>query len=1081
MRKANRWRGLTFVLSIFLAVMIVAGSVLETYATTIDDALGTQSAKVVITEGEEEAGMFESFKLPDSMLNADGTGNAEAMIRTYIEFGRRQASGGTVLLKNDNQALPLASGSKVTLLGIRSHKMIQGASVGMPIRGPVINFEEALSGDHTNFHNPANLPTGNEALTGWREKVDSNTLTDYSFTDVGGPGAGYVLNPDMIAVYETINQTLGFSCIGPQTTGKDYDPKEPSLNDIAAVNAQFQDSFSAYSDAAIVVVGRPSGEGKDYLVGGATPGTGATEPLELTTNERDIINLACEKFDRVIVLVNTTSAMEIDELKHDERIDAILWVGHPGNYGTLGIADVLCGRVGPSGGMPDIYAAKNLSHPGVMNVGAFVFSNKDAVTRKAGNDAFASYTIEAEDIYTGYRYYETRYNDCVYGIHNADSAKGAVASDGNWNYASEVSYGFGYGLNYTTFEKELVGEPKVVSGEHELALEFTVRVTNTGNSSGRCNVQLYGQAPYIEGGLEKSAIQLLAYDKTKELAPNESQDLRLYADMQNIASYDMSHKNADGTFGTWILDGGSYYFAVGNGAHDALNNVLAAQGKTIADGMDYDGNASLTYVYVHGTEGVQDDKTFSVSITGEKVSNHLEYSDYNYYAPGTVTELSRSDWDATYPIEYADLEAPQSLIDHLNGKYYELKKNDDVSDIHFGVDSGMRFSELAFTSFDDEQWDTLLDQITLEDAMGIIACCGNDFRALDSVGFLKMRLTENSGNGVDMNIAQTVGQAAPWSISREDPNNSYEFETFASGPVVAASFDPALQFELGEKVGMQALTIGLPILWGPGLNTHRTPYNGRNGDYYSEDPVLCGNIALEFSIGALEYGLIAAPKHFAFNDQETYRNGIAPFMTEQRAREIELRAFQIAVEAKKYDRQAPAYWDKEENHDFGMIGLMTSFSKIGGVECTSSRGLMTDILQKEWGFHGYAVTDISDDMDLFTPVAYAGTTGYDVRSSFTLSGFKYYQSMADKVKVEPALYEKDAEMLKSIKLAAKNVLWAFCQSNLMNQYSNVETETVWNMTWWRGLYIGGIAVFGCLAVACAVLYVFNKKKEGRKV
>ena len=208
MKKANTWRGLTFVLSIFLAVMIVAGSILETYATTIDDALGTQSARIVITDGEGEAGMFESFKLPQSMLNPDGTGNAEAMIRTYIEFGRRQASGGSVLLKNENQALPLPSGSKVTLLGIRSHKMLQGAAVGMPIRGPVINFEEALSGERTNFHNPANLPTGNEAVTGWREKVDANTLSDYAFTDVGGPGAGYILNPDMISAYETINQTL---------------------------------------------------------------------------------------------------------------------------------------------------------------------------------------------------------------------------------------------------------------------------------------------------------------------------------------------------------------------------------------------------------------------------------------------------------------------------------------------------------------------------------------------------------------------------------------------------------------------------------------------------------------------------------------------------------------------------------------------------------------------------------------------------------------------------------------------------------------------------------------------------------
>ena len=227
---------------------------------------------------------------------------------------------------------------------------------------------------------------------------------------------------------------------------------------------------------------------------------------------------------------------------------------------------------------------------------------------------------------------------------------------------------------------------------------------------------------------------------------------------------------------------------------------------------------------------------------------------------------------------------------------------------------------------------------------------------------------------------------------------------------------------------------------------------------------------MEFSMGALDYGLIAAPKHFAFNDQETNRNGIAPFMTEQRAREVELRAFQIAVEATKYD--------EIEGKDVGMIGLMCSFSKIGAVECTASRGLMTDILQNEWGFHGYAVTDISDDFDIYTAVAYAGTTGYDVRAGYTPSGFDRYQSMADGVTPSPELYEGDAELLTSIKRASKNVLWAFCQSNLMNGY-NSTSHAVWNMTWWRGLYIAAIIVFGVLAAGSLAMYVISevKKKE----
>ncbi len=383
---------------------------------------------------------------------------------------------------------------------------------------------------------------------------------------------------------------------------------------------------------------------------------------------------------------------------------------------------------------------------------------------------------------------------------------------------------------------------------------------------------------------------------------------------------------------------------------------------------------------------------------------------------------------------------------------------------------------MKFAEFDDPRWDDLIAQMSIEECMGVIASCGNSFRTIESVGFLEASLTENSGNGVDLQLFQTNTPEAPWTIATEndksDPNADYEMEVFGCGPLVASSFDPDLQRELGEMVGLQALMVGMPILWGPGLNTHRHPYNGRNGDYYSEDPVLCGNVAMEFAIGALDYGLIAAPKHFAFNDQETNRKGVAPFMTEQRAREVELRAFQIAFEATKYD--------EIEERDVGMLGLMVSFSKIGPVECTASRELMTDILQNEWGFHGYAVTDISDDFDLFTAIAYAGTTGYDVRRGHTPSGFSQYESLADGVTPSPGLYENDATMLEALKHAAHNVLWVFCQSNLMNMY-NSTSHAVWQMTWWRGAYISMIVVFGVLAAASAALYVIGSIKKRREV
>lgn len=1064
LHKKALWRGLLFVFAIVLSISIIASLLLESLRANLDNMTGSRSELIV---SEDDGTLWSAFTPPDDVLNADGTGNSQKLIKKLIQFGRDQAVGGAVLLKNNNNALPLASGSSVTMLGIRSHVPILGAGMGMPIRGAVITMEDALGDTKTHF-NETSRGVGYTSNT-------YSTVDDYNFTDVGGSGAGYKLNPDMIAIYDKLNETAGLTYLGPWNSRAmaTFDPKEPSLADLESVNASYKNSFATYGDAAIVVVGRPSGEGGDYQVGGIVAGLGATEPLELTTNERDMIQLATDNFDRVIVVVETTSPMEIEELKNNDKIDAILWIGHVGNFGMLGISDILTGKASPSGAMTDVYAVKNLSAPAMQNFGSYTYANVSDITRSRST----YYVIEPESIYVGYRYYETRYNDIIEGRGNADSTTGAVASTGNWRYNEEVAYTFGYGLSYTTFNQELVGKPTITQDAHTFKMTFEVKVTNTGSQySGKSIVQIYGQAPYKEGGVEKSAIQLLAYDKTAELAPGESQTLTILVDLQNIASYDSTHDNGDGTKGTYILDEGNYYFALGNGTHEALNNVLAKQGKTpqnTSNKMDAEGDASKVYEYYYDYAGGDvDDNTFAVTKNNVQVSNQLEYADWNYFKK-EVTYLSRSNWSGTYPVEYANMSAPSNMIPLLNGKYYEIKTDQDTSDIVWGsTATSHKFYDMAFADFDDYRWDEILGQLSLEEAMGIIACGGNSFRAIESVGFLEASTyTENSGNGVDLQIFQCNTPDAPWAIPTDDTNADFELEAFGCGPLVASSFDPALVRELGEIVGLEALFVGLPVLWGPGLNTHRMAYNGRNGDYYSEDPILCGNVAMEFALGALEYGLIASPKHFAFNDQETNRNGIAPFMTEQRAREIELRAFQIAFEADKYDTE-------EEN--VGMLGLMCSFSKIGPVECTSSRGLMTNILQEEWGFHGYAVTDISDDFDLFTAVAYSGTTGYDVRARYTSSGFERYESMADGIIPSPELYAGDRDIQLAIKNAAHNVLWVFAQSNLMNSY-NSSTRSVWQMTWYRALYISLITISAICTVATAALYVVSEAKSRKEV
>lgn len=1083
MKKRALWRGLTTLFTFIFSLTIIIGVVAESYKATIDTALGTLSEKFV-SENTEDDPLYDKFQPSAEVLNEDGTGNSHALIQKAIDLNRQQAAEGAVLLKNNNadgQGLPLAGNSQVTLFGIRSHVSLLGSSFGVKAQGPYISLEQALTQNKTDFKNTIAYTLNNNFATG--EVTRGATLDSWSGDEFEFEGAGFTVNPVMTAVYDKLNETYLHS--ENETPSAEYDPGEPSAAEIKAVNSDYAASFAEYGDAAIVVISRPSAESKDYLPGGVVDGLGAEEPLQLTANERDTIEMAKKCSDNVIVLLNSANAVEIGDLKNDPEIDSILWIGFPGCYGMLGVSDILCGRTSPSGALPDIYATYNMSAPAMQNMGNFQYENgAEMLTRGAGQTGgtTGNYLIEAEGIYVGYRYYETRYYDSVFGNGNAGSPVGAYASSTEWDYDKEVAYGFGYGLSYTDFTQEFEGEPEFnVSTDPETGVcdataVFHVKVTNTGDMAGKSIVQIYGQAPYTEGGVEKSAVQLLNFGKTDTLKPGESQVVSVEVDLQYIASYDNTYDNGDGTVGTYILDPGTYYFAMGNGAHDALNHMMARQG---VDPESLSGESNSAMAYEHKiTEDFISSTAFSVSKTGEKISNQLDYADWNYFQPGEVTYLSRTDWAGTYPKSYTNMTlVNEELINLLNGNYYTIQTDDDTSGITWGKDSNLMFYEMYGTDFDDAKWQELLDKMTLEEAQYLATFGGPSIPGVSSIGTVETYMTENAGNGVAVNLNASKDTGAPWSISASDPNGNWHPEVFANAPLVAASFNQDLYKEVGSFIGEEALFTGIPILWGPGLNTHRHAYNGRNGEYYSEDPVLSGSAAMEFAIGALDYGLIAAPKHFAFNDQETNRSGVAPYMLEQRAREVELRAYQIAFEATKYDT---------EEVDAGMRGLMISFSKIGPVECTASYELMTEILKEEWGFKGYAVTDIYDDTDIYGAVLASGTTCFDTRgiSGFygatTLENCSTFATQVDGSKVSAQLLSGDARLQNAVKDSCHNILYAFSQSSLMNRY-NSTTHIEQTMTWWRMAYMAAIAAFGILLLASGALYVVSSKRKEREV
>ncbi len=1075
--KRGLWRGLTALLVFVLCISMTLGGILEANAGSIDTALGTLSSGFV-SEQDANNPLYDKFTPPQEYLNADGSGNSNALIAGAIDLNRREVAEGSVLLKNENNVLPLSSGANVTLLGIRSHSNLLGSSFGVKAQGAYISLEQALSQNKTDFANTMSWSVGSRGAP-----PGATVGTPWTGDEFDFEGAGYNLNQTMIDIYDKLGEK--YPHYENEPAAEVYDPGEPSIDEIAGVNSDYKSSFAQYGDAAIVVIVRPSCEQLDYLPGGVADGLDFEhgEPFSLTKNERDMIALAKECSDKVIVLVQSSASVEIGSLKDDPDVDAILWIGAPGCYGFLGVADILCGRVSPSGGLFDIFTAYNMSAPAMQNMGKMYYSNTEGtITRTGGVLGFTpgAYAIEAEGIYVGYRYYETRYYDCVAGAGGADSTVGAYGSSGAWNYDDEVTYGFGYGLSYTTFDMSIDGEPKFEIGTNDNGspsafATFSVKVTNTGSAAGKTPVQIYGQAPYIEGGVEKPAIQLLNFEKTDVLAPGESTTVDVKVDLQFIASYDENYDNSDGTKGTYIMDPGDYYFAVGNGAHDALNAIMSMQGMDMSKMV---GAANADQAYRRNiTESFISKTMFSVSKTGQKISNHLPYADWNFFQPGEVTYLTRTDWAGTFPKTYDNMTLTNpELIDYLNGKIYELQTNDDTSEIKWGVDNGIKIYEMYGVPYDDPKWDDLLDQLTLEEAMYIFSFGGPSIPGADSIGALETYMTENAGNGIAVNLNASKDPDAPWAIPQSDPNGSWHPEVFANAPMGASTFNPELMYELGQFEGIESLFTGINILWGPGLNTHRHAYNGRNGEYYSEDPVLSGVAAMEFAIGALEYGLVAAPKHFAFNDQESERGGVSPYMTEQRAREVELRAYQIAFEATKYDTA---------EYDAGMRGLMTSFSKIGAVECTSSYGLMTEILTNEWGFIGYAVTDIYDDVDLWTAVLNSGTTCFDTRGqggfydTTTLEKCFLFTNQMYSDPLNAHLIDGDANLQLKLKDAVHKNIFAWSESHLMNRY-NATTHFGSRPTWWRTTYQALEIGSGVLAAACAVMYVLSstKKKEG---
>ena len=704
----------------------------------------------------------------------------------------------------------------------------------------------------------------------------------------GLQNAGFEVNEELVKFYTDFRQkrpTVGM-------WGQDWTIPEPSIEQYNEAN--IFDNARNYSDKAVVVIARSGGEGadlprsldpgvEDTFVDGGTFGSKGIRYsdqkddldadksyLELSNRETAMLDAVNKKFKNIIVIINASNPMELGFVNEYENITSVVWCPGAGQTGFNALGKILDGEVNPSGRTSDIFVYDLKATPSYNNFGDFHYTNMDefAVEDRgvSYNPSFVNYV---EGIYVGYRFYET------------------AAKEGAINYAGYVQYPFGYGLSYTNFTKEM-GE--IVANNGKISVD--VLVTNTGNVAGKDVVQLYFNPPYTNGGIEKASTNLIGFAKTKLLQPGESETVKITFAVEDMASFDEKIKKA------YVLEKGVYEITLQEDSH----NILDTRTFPLEDDIVY---------------GDTNKRSSDNAVATSKLDDMR----------GDFTVLSRKD-------KFANLEeatkAPTNFVlpadkkaEFLNNSNYDGKKLDIESDEmpKTNANNKIKLAELRGLDYDDEAWESLLDNLSFDDMSKLVALGGYQTTTIGKIGKV-----------------QTVDCDGPSSI-----NNNFTKKGSIGLPatiMLANTFNTDLAHSFGDSIGKMADEMEVSGWYAPAMNTHRSAFAGRNFEYFSEDPLLAGKIASEAVKGAEDHGVYAYIKHFALNDQETNRNyQLMTWADEQTVREIYLRPFEICVKEGKAK------------------AVMSSFNHYGITPAAASNEVLNKILRDEWGFRGMVLTD----------------------------------------------------------------------------------------------------------------------------
>lgn len=832
---------------------------------------------------------------------------------------------GSVLLENKEKTLPLKDTKKLNVFGISSVSITYGGSG-----------------------------------SGAADESKNVTLQQ------GLEDAGFELNSDLTDFYKkNLPKKEGGNVFS--LNGGDYNIYEPT-----------QDKYSDdlikeakdFSDTAVVVISRNGGEGADLPQNMADYKKGDKDKhyLELQNVEKEMLAMVEKNFSKVIVVVNSSNAMELGFLK-DQGVDAALWIGGPGLSGLTAIGEILKGDVNPSGRLVDTYAYDLESNPTYWNTGDFSYLDSEFERQGwAGKETrLQKFVNYQEGIYVGYRYYETRF------VNNETGATDEAA------YDKTVQYPFGYGLSYTNFSQEI--ESVKENGDK---IDVKVKVTNTGDVAGKEVAQVYYTAPYTVGGVEKSHVVLAGFDKTDKLEPGQSQELTISYDRDDMASYDYKTEKA------YVLDAGKYQIKLMNNAHD----VLDSEDYTVA----------------------------KKEVLHQRSSDKAEVTNKFDYAIGDVGYVTRTDWEGTLPKERtADKKTSKEILNEMSDTNFRLDtKSEAASKAQKAVDNGLRLVDLVGAEYDDERWEKLIDQMTSEEMANLIGFGGYATGAVKSID-----------KPVTLDID---GPAGINGIFQGIKGIQYNSEV-----VVASTWNTDLAAKMGDAFAKEALAHGVVGLYGPAVNIHRSPFSGRNFEYYSEDPYISGEMASALAQATLKNGVYTYTKHFALNDQEDNREGVATWSNEQAIREVYLKAFELPVK------------------DGNSTALMSSFNRIGTLWAGGNSDLLNDVLRGEWGFKGMVVTD------------YDGQVYMNPDQSIRNGGDLMLSTLGDVPQVSSTTKEGN----ESLRRATKNILYTVAHSAAFDLYKP-------KTKWWLVVYLVANVVLIALA-GLGLAKLTGKKKDEAEV